>query len=256
VSRVEKSSRGERISEFRPFYGLRHAETPSSDGRYWHLRRDARVAGMSPGYEYEIALVDSGEDLEDERTETLSIEVTATNRDLPSQLPYGQPEGDLFIEGGSIARRIAFLRRPTPTYRFRTEDEGLWRLISHLSLNRLSLAENGVDALKETFGLYNASRAASNQRVIDGLKTIDHRPSSAMLPGDPFPAFVRGVDIEIGVDEQAFVGVGLSLFTSVLEHFFALYVHLNSFTRLRVRSTRSGELLIACKPRSGDVVLV
>ncbi|MCX9154821.1 type VI secretion system baseplate subunit TssF [Niveibacterium sp. 24ML] len=256
VSRVEKSARGERISEFRPFYGLRHAETPAGEGRYWHLRRDAQVASVSPGYEYEIALVDSTEDLEEERTETLSIEVTATNRDLPSQLPYGLPEGDLFIEGGSIARRIAFLRRPTPTYRFRTEDEGLWRLISHLSLNRLSLAENGLEALRETFGLYNASRAASNQRMLDGLKTIEHRPASAMLPGDPFPAFVRGVDIEIGVDEQAFVGVGLSLFTAVLEHFFALYVHLNSFTRLRVRSTRSGEVLIACKPRSGDVVLV
>lgn len=255
VSRVEKSSRGERISEFRPFYGLRHAETPEHESRYWHLRRDARVAELSPGHEYEIALVDAADDGADERTETLSIEVTATNRNLPSQLPYGLAEGDLFIEGGSVARRIAFLRRPTPSHRFRTEDEGLWRLISHLSLNRLSLAENGVDALKETFGLYNASRAASNQRVIDGLTSIEHRPSSAMLPGDPFPAFVRGIDIEIGVDEQAFVGVGLSLFVAVLERFFALYVHLNSFTRLRVRSSRSGEILMVCKPRSGDMVL-
>ncbi|GAA5179126.1 type VI secretion system baseplate subunit TssF [Niveibacterium umoris] len=256
VARVEKSSLGERVSEFRPFYGLRHAESPEKEGRYWHLRRDPRVASLSPGHEYEIALVDAGEDLADVRTETLSIQVTATNRDLPSQLPYGLPEGDLFIEGGSIARRISFLRRPTPTHRFRTEEEGLWRLISHLALNRLSLAESGVDALKETFGLYNANRAASNQRVIDGLKSVDHRPSSAMLPGDPFPAFVRGIDIEIGVDEQAFVGVGLSLFVAVLEHFFSLYVHLNSFTRLRVRSTRSGEVLVSCKPRSGDVVLV
>lgn len=256
VTRVEKTSRGEQSSEFRPFYGLRHAESPSGDGRYWHLRRDARVASISPGHEYEIALVDAGEDLADERTETLSIEVTATNRNLPSQLPYGLPEGDLFLEGGSIARRISFLRRPTPTCRFRTEDEGLWRLVSHLALNRLSLAERGVDALRETFGLYNASRSASNQRIIDGLKTIAHRPSSALLPGDPFPAFVRGLDIEVGVDEQAFVGVGLSLFAAVLDHFFALYVHLNSFTRLRVRSTRSGEILLSCRPRSGDTVLI
>jgi type VI secretion system protein ImpG len=77
-----------------------------------------------------------------------------------------------------------------------------------------------------------------------------------LLPDSPFPAVVRGIEIEITVDEHAFVGIGLSLFVAVLERFFALYVHLNSFVRLLVRSDQSGELLFRCKARSGDIVVV
>ena len=255
VFRLEKNASGERAVEFRPFYGLQHAETERS-GRYWHLRRNDRVSDLSPGFEYEIAIVEPEPVLDEARSETLSIEVTATNRNLPSQLPYGLHDGDLFVEGGSVAKRIRFKRRPTQTAQFKAEQGGLWRLVSHLALNRLSLADAGLDALKEMLCLYNTLRSATNQRVIDGLKSISHRPASALLPDSPFPAVVRGIEIEITVDEQAFVGIGLSLFVAVLERFFALYVHLNSFVRLLVRSDTSGELLFRCKARSGDIVLV
>jgi type VI secretion system protein ImpG len=60
----------------------------------------------------------------------------------------------------------------------------------------------------------------------------------------------------LGVDEAAFVGTGLATFTRVLDRFFALYVHANSFTQLTLLSSHSGEVLIRCEPRSGESILV
>lgn len=255
VNKVEKTPQGESVIEYRPFYALRHAETLDQRGRFWHLRRDDYVASASPGYEWEISIVDHDFDPEADKTETLSIEVSSTNRDLPSQLPYGLAGGDLSIEGGSVARTIRFLRKPTSTYRFERAGDALWRLISLLSLNHLSLTESGLESLKETLVLYNIARSPLSQRIIDGMVSIGHRPATARMAGNPFPTFVKGIEIDLAVDEQAYVGIGLSLFVELLDRFFALYVHANSFTQLIVRSAKTGEVLKKCPPRSGETVL-
>jgi type VI secretion system protein ImpG len=255
VNKVEKTPHGEAVIEYRPFYALRHAETLDQRGRFWHLRRDDYVATASPGYEWEVCVIDHDFDAEADKTETLSIEVSATNRDLPSQLPYGMAGGDLTIEGGSVARSIRFLRKPTATYRFERAGDALWRLISLLSLNHLSLTESGLESLKETLVLYNIARSPLSQRIIDGMVAIGHRPTTARMAGNPFPTFVKGIEIDLTVDEQAYVGIGLSLFIELLDHFFALYVHANSFSQLVVRSAKTGEVLKKCLPRSGETVL-
>lgn len=256
VFKVEKAAGGEKIIEYRPFYALRHAETVEEKGRFWHLRRDEHVANVSPGYEWEISVIDHDFDPEADKSETLSLEVSATNRDLPSQLPYGLAGGDLFIEGGSVARTIQFLRKPTATYRFDRSGDALWRLISLLSLNHLSLTETGLESLKETLALYNIARSPLSQRIIDGIVGITHRSTTARMAGNPFPTFVKGIEIELTVDEQSYVGIGLSLLIELLDRFFALYVHANSFTLLVVRSAKTGEVLKKCLPRSGETVLV
>jgi type VI secretion system protein ImpG len=41
----------------------------------------------------------------------------------------------------------------------------------------------------------------------------------------------------------------------VLDVFFGLYVHINSFVQLVVVSRRTGEEIIRCLPRSGESIL-
>ena len=82
------------------------------------------------------------------------------------------------------------------------------------------------------------------------------KPTHACLPGNPFASFVRGTEIHITVDEANFVGSGLRLFAQVMDHFFGLYVHANSFTQLTLLSSEHGEELIRCEPRSGESILV
>lgn len=256
VLKVQQTPQGERMLEYRPFYALRHGETVDGTGRYWHMSRNETVAERSPGFEYEMAIVDIDFDPSAEQTEVLSIALTCTNRDLPSQMPYGQVGGDLFMEGGGIAKTVFFLRKPTPTYRFERGKGAHWRLISHLSLNHLSLVNEGVEALREMFKLYDLPRSATNQKLIDSVISVEHRAATTRMAGNPFPTFVRGSEIRLVVDEDALVGSGLHLFAQVLDHFFGLYVHANSFSRLVLVSAVSGQEILKCKPRNGQSILV
>lgn len=255
VRKIETTGRGEVILDYHPMFSLRHADTLQAQGRFWHLKRNEEVASLSPGHEYEIAIIDFDFDPLDDKVETLSIELSCTNRDLPSQLPYGLPGGDLFMEGGSVAKEIRLLRRPTPTYRFSRGQGAQWRLISHLALNHLSLTSAGTAALKETLMLYDLPRSPANRRQVQGLAGISHRATTELMAGNPFQVFVRGLEIELLLDEQSYVGIGITLFAAVLERFLSLYVHSNSFIRLVVRSSTSGEEILRCLPRSGDVAL-
>lgn len=255
VFRVRQTAQGEQIHEFKPFYSLQHDQLLAegeAGGRYWHAHRDETIAQASPGYETELSIVDIDFDPAAPQTDTLSLEVSATNRDLPAMLQVGTAGGDLFLQGGSAAREIRLLRRPTPSHRFERGRGALWRLISHLSVNHLSLSGGGIDALKELLRLYDLPRSPTNRRVLDSLVAVQHEAATACLPGEPFPAFVRGVLVTLTVEEQHFAGIGLRLFAQVLDHFFGLYVHANSFVQLKLVSARTKEVLITCPRRSGE----
>ncbi|MEO5795085.1 MAG: type VI secretion system baseplate subunit TssF [Rhodoferax sp.] len=255
VKLVRQTPQGESITEFRPFYSLRHGQTQSKAGHYWMMRRDEMVALKSPGYEAEISIVDIDFDPAAIETDTLSLELTCTNRDLPASLTYGLPGGDLFLVGGTLVRSIGFLRKPTHPARFERGRGAHWRLISHLSLNHLSLEKGGLEAFQEMLTLYDLQRSPTSQRQISAVFSIEHRAATAWLPGNPFASLVRGVEVRLVVDEEGFVGSGLHVFASVIERFLGLYVHINSFTQLVIASKRTGEELLRCRPRSGDLTL-
>jgi type VI secretion system protein ImpG len=67
---------------------------------------------------------------------------------------------------------------------------------------------------------------------------------------------VRGVRVELELDEEKFVGGGVYLFSSVLEHFLAQYVSMNSFSQLAVRTRQRKEMLREWDPRAGNRILL
>ncbi|MBX9428915.1 type VI secretion system baseplate subunit TssF [Ralstonia pseudosolanacearum] len=256
VHLVRETAAHEEVTEFRPFYSLHHGEEPGQAGHYWIARRNELVAQRSPGFETEISIVDTRFDPASPQTDTLSLTVTCTNRDLPSTLAFGQPDGDLSMEGNSVARAITLLRKPTPSMRLGGGRAAQWRLISMLSLNHLSLVQNGLPTLKEMLRLHDLPHSAISARQIEGVVGLDYAPATHWLAGKPFATFVRGLEIRLTLDEDAFVGTGLHRFIRVLDHFFGLYVHINSFVQLIAVSRRSGKELVRCAPRSGESILV
>lgn len=260
VFRVRKTAEGESVEAFGPMFSFRHRDEASGDDGapacYWHVRRDEDLAEQSPGYETEITLVDHAFNPATPQVDTLSLTVMATNRDLPSLLPFGLQGGDLFMEGGGPAREIRLLRKPTASVRLHRHGGMLWRLISHLSLNHLSLAASGVEGLREMLGLYDVARGSGVRGMIDGLEDLRCRDATAWLPGEPFASFVKGTELQLFVDEERFVGAGLGLFAEVMDRFFGLYAHANSFTQLTVLAARTQEVLVSCPPRSGAQRLV
>src|SRR5690349_12518943 len=97
VRLVRQQAHGESVTEFRPFYSLHHGEATRA-GHYWFARRNDWVAQKSPGYETEISIVDIDFEPSAPQTDTLSVDLTCTNRDLPAQLAAGLEGGDLFLE--------------------------------------------------------------------------------------------------------------------------------------------------------------
>ncbi len=255
VRRIRQTPQGEQVHEFRPFYSLHHGEDPDRSGHYWLARRDELVARQSPGYETELAFVDLDFNPVVPKTDVVGVELTCSNRDLPAQLAYGVPGGDLVIEGGSPARSIELLRKPSPSRRFARGRGAHWRLISHLSLNHLSLTQAGLPALKEMLRLYDLSSSSVSNQQIEGIVGMEHEPTTAWLSGAHFGSVVRGIEIRMTIDEAAFVGTGVAAFANVMDRFFGLYVHANSFIRLVIVSSRNGEVLVRCDPRSGESTL-
>lgn len=254
VHLVRQTAHEEAVIEFRPFYSLHHGEAARA-GHYWFARRNDWVAQKSPGYETEISIVDIDFEPAAPQTDTLSLDLTCTNRDLPAGLATGLEGGDLFLDGGAQTGAISMLRRPTPSVRFERGRSVHWRLISHLALNHVSLADHGLAALKEMLTLYDLRRTAVSIRHIDGIVGIEQKSAVQWLPGKPFATFVRGIEVRVTVDEEHFVGTSLASFVRVIDTFFGLYVHLNSFVQLIVVSKRTGEEIIRCKPRSGESIL-
>ena len=255
VKRVRQTAQGETITEFRPFFSLRHGETPEHSALYWFAQRDPLLAESSPGYETSLSIVDAGFDPVQPRTDVLSLQLSCTNRELPTFMSVGAPSGDLFLEGGASVRNIRLLRKPTQPWRFDHRGDGQWRIISHLALNHLSLTGSGLAAFQEMLALYDLPRSATTRRQIEGLRAIEHSSQTVWMPGQPFACFVRGLEVRLTLDESSFVGGGLHVFARCIDHFLGLYAGLNSFTQLVLVSGQTGEELIRCAPRSGDSML-
>lgn len=169
--------------------------------------------------------------------ETLSIEMTCTNCNLPRQL---QP-GDINQPCEQAPESLTFRNITAPTASFAPplDQDFLWKLISNMSLNYLSLTDiNALQVILETYDLprYHDRQAQKvSQTRLGALQSIRHEPVDRLHRGLP----IRGLRVELTVDLQGFLGQGdLFVFASVLNEFFALYASLNSYHELRVISTQ------------------
>src|SRR5207249_7434987 len=103
---------------------------------------------------------------------TLAVETTCLNRDLPHRLPFGGEQPRLaFTEPDALVGRLRCLTPPTPTLRPALKQGAMWRLISHLSLNHLSLegGREGAEALREILKLYDFADSEETRTMITGV---------------------------------------------------------------------------------------
>lgn len=255
VQLLRKGEDGNVIEGFYPYYSLRHGDGEHRKGRYWLLRRDEDLAGAGGTHEYSLSLVDSDFSPLKLESSTASIELTCTNRNLPQLLRHGHPGGDLHAEAAPGSLPIRLLRRPTASRRINPEGGTHWGLIAHLALNHRSLTQEGLPALAAMLRLYAAADSSIAQRQIDGLCALEHRPSAAWLRQAEGAAYLRGVEVRVTLDEEAYAGTGIHLFAQLLDYLFALHVHLNSFTQVVILSQATGKELHRCPPRNGSLAL-
>lgn len=160
------------------------------------------------------------------------------------------------MEGGGGSQQIRALHRPTPTLAAPAGSGQVWRLISQLSLNHLSLGEAGLPALQEILHLHNFSGAPQLEKQIAGLLSMQSKSHVALMQSEFGSVAVRGTRVDMEMDEAHFPSGGAYLFSAVIDHFLGLYCTMNSFTQLTVRAEPRKEALYTCLPRAGSQVLM
>ncbi|MFB3829132.1 MAG: type VI secretion system baseplate subunit TssF [Bryobacteraceae bacterium] len=244
------------VWRFEPFYSYRHSALREKQQAFWHAVRRRSGRQGDEGTEMYICLVDlSGRPLKP-NAHALTVRTTCTNRDLPSRLPFGNEGGDFELEGPAPVRRIVALLKPTDTLRPPLGKNALWRLISQLSLNYLSLVEDGREAMQEMLRLYNFSGSTYSEKQIEGIVALASKRHFARVVSEEGVAFARGTRVSMEFDEDQFVGGGVYLFAAVLECFLGLYVNMNSFSQLEARSRQRKEILKLWPPRAGRKILL
>lgn len=246
----------QRTSVFEPFYSLRHESHKRDESCYWLARRRPSTRPNDDGTDIYLSLVDLSLRPMAPDANILSIRTTCTNRGLPARLPFGNEDGDFEMEGSSSLKRIVALLKPTAPVRPPTGKAAFWRLISHLSLNYLSLVQGGKEAFQQILRLYDIGQSAYSQNVIDSILRVESRRHFARVSSEYGITFARGMQVEMELDEDRFVGGGAFLFASVLERFLALNASLNSFTQLIVTTPQRKGALHEWTPHAGRKLLI
>ncbi len=254
---VATSSSGE-DELYTPFYGLNHEQHNTDEHSFWFAsRRDSRLNlfNRDEGTDLYLSLVDLdfNPNLPDDRT--ITLKTTCSNRDLPAKLPYTADQPKLqCVDSAPPCSKIRCLVQPTQVVRAPLRNHARWRLISHLNLNHLSLSggDDATMSLKEILRLYDFKESSVTRSLIESITSVQSRPISSPLNIDGHATMCRGMEIKVELDDSLLTGSSAYLFATILEHFFALYCSINSFTRLLVKIKSSEGYLKKCPPRAGE----
>ena len=258
------SGKGEDDTPFRPFYsaadftaaGDVHAAYYTQKRKMRQRNEKERLRGVRTSYlgsEVYLTLVDQTQAPYGADLDQLAITALCTNRDLPMLLSVGDANVFHLPDGGPVkaVKTPVSPTRPNPTL---AQGDTAWRLISHLSLNYLSIAETGqgssAAALRELIGIYAPLGNRVTEKQLEGIRSVSSRPIVRRMSDEVLSTAVRGLEITIDFDESFFEGTSLYVLGTVMERFFAKYATINSFTETVLTTERRGEIA-RWRPKSG-----
>jgi len=213
--------------------------------------RGARTSYL--GSDLFVTIVDQAQAPYGKDLDQLAATALCTNRDLPLLLSVGGANMFTLPDGGPVLRVHTPVTptRPRPSV---AQGDAAWRLISHLSLNYLSITDEGATAgaaaLREMIGVYAPKGDKVIEKQLEGLISVHSRPIVRRMSDAVLSTAVRGLEIKVEFDESFFEGTSVYLLGSVLERFFRKYVTVNSFTETVLSTQQRGEIA-RWRPRDG-----
>ena len=250
------SGEGEEDVVFRPFYsstdftaaGEMHPAYYSMRRRMRQRSEKERLRGVRTSYlgsEVYLSLVDRNQAPYSAGLDQLAVRALCSNRDLPMLLSTGDTDVFQLPEGGPV-KSIRLPVSPTRPHPTLAQGDTAWRLISHLSLNYLSIVETGkgtsAEALRELVGLYAPLGDRVTEKQLEGIATVTSRPIVRRMSDEVLSTAVRGLEINIGFDESFFEGTSVFVLGAVLERFLRRYATINSFTETVLTTQKRGEI--------------
>lgn len=245
-------AKAEEQQDFQPFHLARHGS--AGGGAYYSVNRVPRTLSQQEkrfgkdasyaGSEVYLSLVDSSSAPYASDLKQLALEVLVTNRHLP--LTMGE-QIEFTPDGGGPMQGVRCVSGPTPPRAAFIDGDILWRIVSHLSLNYLSLdsggRQDGPQAFRELLRLYADPADRTLLKQIDGVTSVVVKAVVRRVETLGPVTFVRGSEITVTLDETAFEGTGIFLFGAVVERFFTRYASINSFTETVIVSVQRGEVI-------------
>ena len=242
--------------ELDPLYTYRHQSRNRGDLAFWVANRRVNEFGERKPSTMNISVVDLAGNFADPEADVLLVQTLSTNFDLPFRLQIGAEAGDFEAPDFAAAKTVTALLRPTISVNPSGGPGHLWRLISLLSLNYLSLNEEGLTAMQEILRLHNMSDSQASENQVGAITKMKSSPGFSLVESAYGLIPARGTNVEMEFDEQKFAGGGLYLFAAVLDRFIAGYASMNSFAQLTVRSSMRKEVLGRWPPRAGTQALL
>ena len=241
---------------YEPFFSHRHSASGGPTQTFWHSTRKLSGWRTNKASDVHVTFVDLTGAKKTPDKDTVTIRLTCSNGELPSRLPFGNEAGDFQLGNGGPITRIVALTKPTDALQPPSQHGLLWRLVSKLSLNYLSLVSEGGDAFREILRLHNFTGSLSAEKQIDGILSLRSEPHFARLTSSHGVTFARGTRVEIELDEEQFAGTGAYTFAAVMDVFLGLYTSMNSFSQLVVRTRQRKRVLKQWPPRAGQKILM
>lgn len=239
---------------FERFESFQHFETVAVDNHLRYFRERQRPSVSGYGLDSYISFINQYEHSVFPETETVSLQLTCSNRHLPTLLRVG----DIGVDTGTSPEYARFenITHVTPSFAPPLDQGFHWRLISNMALNYLSLSN--IESLKAVLATYDyksyydRQQALASQHRLDAFDGIQSVVEDRLHQGVP----VQGRKTIIRLKESHFANEGdMFIFASVLNELFAMHCSLNSFHRLVVHGVENGEIYV-WKPRTGSLPLV
>lgn len=236
-----------------PLFGA-HVGPDDGPTPQWVMRR---TPGFDGAVDAMIRVVMTEGDREQIEAGTLMLDLTCSNRNLPLRASLTQTFGELRgvgVEALQFRSKTPPLRPIVPPI----GDESLWRLISHLSLNHLSLLDGDGEPLRDMLRLYaslgaglEAGLALEHNRHIGALTKIERTQVQEIMGEGSKVAYIRGLEVKLSVDQDRLHAGSLVLFGGMLERFLSSYASVNSFTRSILCDSKDGHALKHWPARPG-----
>jgi type VI secretion system protein ImpG len=257
IDKVMATATGGTEYPIEPFFGVRHDSAPGT--RFWQASRRAAVGARDKGTEIYMSVFNREANAGAPPDWVMSIDTLCFNRELLARLSGTGGQINLSLVRPAVAiNRITMITPFTPTRRPPLSSGRLWRVLSHLSLNHLSIAggPEGAEALRDVLRLYDWGDQEESRSIIEGIMSISSRRALARVPMGASTAVAHGLDIEVELAPERYAPGTAFLLSSILDRFFGLYVAVNAFTRLSVRLTGRTGKLVTCRARTGEKTLL
>jgi type VI secretion system protein ImpG len=236
---------------YRPFYSFQHGGPATRDRAFWYANRRPSLAGPEAGSDVYLSLVDLDFRPWARQPPMLQVLTTCTNRNLADNLRRQGDRIGLELQQVAPLARIRWVGKLTLPVRPPQRNGARWRLLSHLNLNHLSLADarEGCDALKEMLRLYDFEAGTAD--LVEAVLAVEPEGVIERIAGAPASGFARGVKVTVQFDREKCLDTGPYLFACVLERFLGLYTSVNSFSQLVAKVKNEKGELKRWPPRAG-----